>query len=206
MKIINLSANDFSSACCYLLESNKHGIIVDPGSPFPLLKYMLKNKYNDIIIDGILLTHGHFDHIFSLDEVHKYTNAPVYIHEFDNELLGDSMKNAYYAFFGTERSFGSADKLLQNGDIINLSEEQIKVIHTPGHTKGSVCFLCGKDLLTGDTLFAEGYGRCDFYGGDFEEIYKSINQKLRTLPSDITIYPGHGYSCKLSEALENLPF
>ncbi len=206
MKIINLSSSSYIYACCYLVVSGTHAFIVDSGISLSTIKSKLESLYNNITIDGILLTHGHFDHILSLTEVKEYTKSPVYIHEFDNEMLSDSKKNAYHMFFGKECDFGTADKLLHDNDIIPLGEEQIKVIHTPGHTKGSVCFLCGDELLTGDTLFAEGYGRCDFYGGDFGEIHKSIDQKLRTLPNDITIYPGHGHSCKLAQALENLPF
>jgi len=205
MKIIKIKSNNPISANCYILISNEYAAIVDPGVYLSEIKNTLESIKKKLTVTHILLTHGHFDHIYSLSEVTEYTKAKVYIHEADNEMLNDSQKNAYCLFNRGERFFGQADILLHDGDIIKLGSENIKVIHTPGHTKGSVCFYCGNDLLTGDTLFENSYGRCDFYGGDLGAIYNSI-KKLSTLPSNITIHPGHGDGCKLSDALENLPF
>jgi glyoxylase-like metal-dependent hydrolase (beta-lactamase superfamily II) len=155
------------------------------------------------VIDYIILTHGHFDHITSLDDLRQITLAPAYIHKDDDEMLGDGMKNAHALFYGQDKRWQSANKLLEDGDEIKLGKETVKVISTPGHSKGSICLLCGDKLITGDTLFADGYGRYDLYGGDVNELTASLSS-LRSLDGKLTIYPGHGNSAQLSTALDNV--
>ena len=118
----------------------------------------------------------------------------------DAELLPDGEKNAFSLFFGQDRAWRPADHLLCDGEVIALGDAQIKVVHTPGHTRGSVCYLCGDDLITGDTLFADGYGRCDLYGGDWGALCTSL-RKLTELSPTLRIYPGHGQGSTLGDAL-----
>ncbi len=151
----------------------------------------------------IILTHGHFDHIMSLDSLRERTGAPAYIHKKDAEMLTDGEKNAYSFFFSEEWGQRPAEKTLSDGDIVRLGESLLKVIHLPGHSKGSVALLGDNFLITGDTLFDGGVGRCDLYGGDERELYASIG-KLKELDQDLIIYPGHGGSTRLSHALEFL--
>ena len=124
------------------------------------------------------------------------------IHHEDAEMLVDGKKNAFYQFFGQERTFRPADRLLSDGEEIALGDEHIRVIHTPGHSRGSCCFLCGEDrLITGDTIFAEGFGRYDLFGGDVHLLKTSLGH-LRTMNPRLRIYPGHGESTSLQSALE----
>ena len=127
------------------------------------------------------------------------------IHELDDEMLTDGHKNAFLDFFGVDKRFSPAERLLRDGDVIELGNEKITVIHTPGHTKGSSCFLAGDTLITGDTVFADGYGRCDLYGGDIMKMRGSL-KRLRDLDPNLTIYPGHGAENRLGAALDNTAY
>jgi glyoxylase-like metal-dependent hydrolase (beta-lactamase superfamily II) len=164
-------------------------------------------REHDLVCLGIILTHGHFDHMLSLDALtDALPDTPVMIHASDAENLLDGEKNAFRTFFAYDRTFHRADKLLKEGDRLPLGEEYLTVVHTPGHTKGSICLLSSeKDVLvSGDTLFAQGYGRYDLYGGDPTALFASL-RRLSALRSDaLTLAPGHGEMSSLSQALDAL--
>ena len=202
MTIRSIAPDSFASNC-YLIVEDGHALVVDPAVSLAAILQALGEE--SASCEGIVLTHGHFDHILSMDELRKKENVKVYIHQNDAELLTDGRKNAFYEFFRRERVFGAADILLSDGDTIALGNEEIKVIHTPGHTEGSVCYLAGDFIITGDTLFAGTIGRCDLYGGDDTKIRESLT-KLRSLPKDLTIYPGHGASSPLGYALDTAAY
>ena len=121
-------------------------------------------------------------------------------------MPSDSQKNAFSLFFGQERSWRTPEKTLSEGDVLKLGSEEIRVLHTPGHTEGSVCFLCGEDILiTGDTLFDRGFGRYDLWGGDPLKLRRSL-ARLASLDHSLTIYAGHGCSTDLGDATDNCAF
>ena len=126
------------------------------------------------------------------------------VHKDDAVLLTDTQKNVYSLFFDGTFTARPVEKVFSDGDEIELAGETVKVIHTPGHTEGSSCFLCENALITGDTLFSAGVGRTDFIGGSERKLYDSL-KKLRGIEggSKITIYPGHGKTNILSAALDN---
>ena len=202
MKIINICEASWA-ANCYLLVSNGHSLIIDPTASVKAINTALEAQ--NATLEGILLTHGHFDHIVSLDTLRDSKNVPAYIHKEDAIMLTDGKKNAFYELFGRERAYRAADKLLSDGDVITLGDEKLTVFHTPGHTHGSVCFLTEGAAFTGDTLFADTYGRCDLWNGDIEKMRDSIH-KLSMLDPKLTIYPGHGKSQKLGMALDNTAY
>lgn len=201
MKIRSICPDSFASNC-YLLIEGTQALVVDPSISVTAIQSALADEGAQCV--GILLTHGHFDHILSLDEWRDaYPDTTVYLHAADAELLGDGEKNAFSLFFGQDRVWRPADHLLTDGEIILLGDVRIRVLHTPGHTRGSVCYLCGNGLITGDTIFASGYGRCDLYGGDAGALFRSLRQ-LTELSPTLLIYPGHGPSALLSEALSEI--
>ena len=202
MRIISVCAQSFG-ANTYLLVSGNQALVVDPSVSVSAMVDVAASE--GAVIVGVLLTHGHFDHVLSLDQLCENLGVPSYIHENDAELLTDGKKNAFYTFFGKERAFRAADKLLSDGDHIPLGDEKITVLHTPGHTMGSVCYLAGDILVTGDTLFAESIGRQDLYGGSPELMERSL-LKLGALNGDITIYPGHGPSASLRNATDGASY
>ncbi len=202
MRCVTVCSESFG-ANTYILISGNEALIVDPASSVSAMLEAVRAE--DASAVGILLTHGHFDHIISLDTLRKTTGLPAYIHRQDAEMLTDSKKNAFFTFFRKERTWNAAEKLLEDGDKLPLGNEELTVIHTPGHTGGSVCFRCGDIMITGDTLFAETIGRCDLWSGSAEQMVDSL-RLLATLPKNITIYPGHGESSTLGHALDNVAY
>ena len=202
MKIVNLFPGSYGSNC-YLIEDSGHALIVDPSASASAILRRLRE--DGCAPDAILLTHGHFDHIMSVDTLRQAEpSLQVYIHEADAPMLTDGDKNAFSLFFGQERGWKEADVLLTDGQAITVGNATFTVVHTPGHSPGSVCYLCEKEgvMLTGDTLFADNIGRCDLWGGSYAVIRQSL-KRLRNYNGSLTIYPGHGDTNKLSRALDN---
>lgn len=204
MEIISLPTVGFTSNC-YIVHNGNEAFVVDPSISEKKIIKALDER--NLKLKGILLTHGHFDHIWRAQELRNETGAPLYIHEFDDEMLTDSDKNAYRTFTGNEFTVEKADALLREGNILCLGDEKITVLHTPGHTKGSVCYDTGDSLLSGDTIFAEGFGRCDLYGGDMSALKLSI-QRLSEIAKNENrwLYSGHGERSTLSQAIERLKY
>ena len=202
MKIRNLFPGSWGSNC-YLIEDNGEALIVDPSaSASAILRALREDGCTPV---GILLTHGHFDHIMSVDTLRAAEpGLKVYIHEADAPMLTDPDKNGFAFFFGQDRAWKLADILLVDGDEIPVGQSVFTVVHTPGHSPGSSCFLCAEEkvMFTGDTLFSDNIGRCDLWGGSYATIRQSL-KSLRAYDGTITIYPGHGDDSKLSRALDN---
>ena len=198
MEIVSVAPYSFG-ANTYMLISGSHAMVVDPACSVAVITNAAAEK--GAIVEGILLTHGHFDHIVSIDTLRSAISVPAYIHEHDNVMLTDGKKNGYFTFYGRDLIHKPADVLLQGGDIIKLGDEQITVLHTPGHTGGSVCFHCGDFLVTGDTLFADSIGRCDLWSGSEDEMSASLRY-LRSFSKSLKIYAGHGAPSTLGSALD----
>lgn len=141
---------------------------------------------------AVLLTHGHFDHTCGVQELLTCRSVSVYLHPGDAKMLSDPMCNAFHLMFpGTAYTPIESYIPVENGQELALAGLIVKVISTPGHSKGSVCYLIEDTLFSGDTLFRSGFGRTDLWGGDQREMIESLRQ-LRTLPADTVVYPGHG--------------
>ncbi len=193
---------DPGSANSYLIVSENEAAIVDPSAPPEEVEKLLGAG---TAVRCILLTHPHYDHVLTLDETRRAFSAPLLVHEDDADALFDPVKNLFLSFFGERKTFAPADRLLKDGDVIELGSGSIRVISTPGHTPGSVCYLADTFIVTGDTLFARTIGRTDFPGGDYRAIFRSL-QKIRELDSSLTIYPGHENSDLLSNVIKFNPY
>jgi glyoxylase-like metal-dependent hydrolase (beta-lactamase superfamily II) len=153
---------------------------------------------------AILLTHGHFDHVEAVNYLKNKYNLQVYANIYEKGNLSDASK--IYVFGGGDGQSVNVDKWVEDGDELTFGELKFKVIHTPGHTVGSTCYLIENHLIAGDTLFCESIGRCDLPGGSFETIDRSIKTKLYTLPEDTIVYPGHGSTTDIGHEKKYNPF
>lgn len=190
----------------YLLidEETKEAIIIDGGSNFDIINDEIEKLH--ATLKYILNTHAHFDHIIEEKDIQDRTGVPVYVHE-DDKLLLESL-NVQTAALGIPDVLPPANVITfnENSDL-RLGGKKIKIIHTPGHTQGSCCFLIGNDLFSGDTLFYGSVGRTDLAGGNFKQLQNSIINKLFTLDDNINVYPGHDAKTTIGyEKKYNLPF
>jgi len=186
MKIKRLIGGNLESNG-YIIYDKEQGecFIIDPG--YNGEKFLKILEELGLKLKGILLTHHHYDHVGGVDKIKEATGCPVYIHRAD----GDSYKKEA--------------ELLESGDTFMLGDEKIKVINTPGHTKGSVCYYSEKNktAFTGDTIFNIDLGRTDLVGGSPEEMEKSILNIISLWSNEIMIYPGHGDSCNMKFVKKN---
>ncbi len=204
--IIKAIPNGVLSANTYVMvdEETKEAAIVDCGGEFEIIKDEL-SKHN-AKLKYILNTHGHFDHVLGEYDAQKLTGVAVYIHKDDEYLLKNLEKQISLYGFGQGKPPENIVTFDEN-TIFQLGETEIKVIHTPGHTRGSVCFFADKNLISGDTLFYGSIGRTDLEGGSFAQIQNSIINKLFKLDDDVTVYPGHDTRTTIGyEKKYNMPF
>lgn len=181
-------------------EKTKDGILIDAGGGIDkIIEYIdlmgIKLRY-------IVLTHCHADHIFGLKTLRKeYPRALIVINEEDKEGMTDPTINQC-EILGVDNNFIEADLVVKEGDIIKFGGLEAKIIHTPGHTAGSMCILINDALFSGDTMFKHIYGRTDLKTGSEREIMWSIKDKLLQLPDDTIVYPGHGLTTIIKEEKE----
>ena len=182
---------------CYIIgdEETKMGAIIDPGDEAErILRVVHELGLN---IQFILLTHGHYDHTTGVNGILQYLQVPVYIHK---EEISAKGSNAGGLQFGPIPQIRNYDE----GDQLTLGHLTIDVMHTPGHSKGSVTLKVGDVLFTGDTLFRDSCGRTDFQGGSYKDMLRSL-KRLHDLPGDYQVYPGHEAPTTLSrERARNL--
>ncbi len=174
---------------CYLVEDaqTRQCLLVDPGDEAErILSWVGERK-----VCAVLLTHGHFDHIGAVDEVCGALQIPLYIHSGDAPKLTDPYANVG-GLFGIELTVKTPAITLEDGDIIDCAGFPVEVLHTPGHSEGSVCYLLPGEagVLTGDTVFAHGYGRTDFPDGSFQKLVASFRRLMKLSPKR-TAWPGH---------------
>lgn len=183
---------------CYLAinENTKEAICVDPGDRAEAI--IEKIVKEDLKLRGILLTHGHFDHISAVREVREYFQVNLYANEKEKLLLASPDLNLSRDFVGRPTAL-SAEEWLTDGQRFTLAGFEIQAIATPGHTEGGMCYYFPKEgvLFSGDTLFRGSMGRTDFPTGDYATLISSIKEKLLVLPEETIVYPGHDADTKI---------
>ena len=208
VKIITIPVGAMRVNCYILRDHTGDGIIVDPGGETAangsdlILKAL---RENDVTPKLIVLTHAHFDHMLSLERIREATKAPLALHKDDAPALADPYISYMAQYAGKLTPILPAERLLTDGDTIGFGSTTLRVLHTPGHTPGSICLVGDDFILTGDTLFRGSAGRCDLAGGDQFALLKSM-KRLRELSGNYTLYPGHGGSTDLQRERTTNPY
>ncbi len=190
---------------CYLVfcPGTRACVVIDPGAdPEKIIPVIAEEELHPILL---INTHGHLDHIGANRDIKEKFNVPLLIHALDKDLLG-RMQNLELSLFLGATDSPPADRLIQDGDEIAVGKGTLRVLHTPGHTPGSVGLLGDGFLLSGDTLFFEGVGRTDLPGGNARHLERSIREKIMTLPDDIVVLPGHGPLTTIGQERQNNAF
>ena len=200
MQIQNLYPGGIASNC-YLVSEGTDAVLIDCSASVDTVRAALASV--GATLRGVILTHGHYDHLMTQDEIKKAFGVQVYLHRGDEKFPETGLYNCYHVFTGFEASFTPPDRLFEDGEMLNFGALQIKAINTPGHTPGCCVLQAGNALFTGDTLMSCGYGRTTFPGGDTPAMRISL-QRLFSLPQHLFIYPGHGDGCSLGTALNNI--
>jgi hydroxyacylglutathione hydrolase len=207
---------------CHIVGDPKtrEAIVIDPGDDAAKILEVIERHHLKVI--AILVTHTHIDHVIGLCRVHDATGAPVYVHGDDLDLYRMLDLQANWLGMKTPQT-SPIDQLVREGDVIRWGGYQAQIIHTPGHTPGSICLYMPSDmpeesavsgpakrgtgkLFAGDTLFAGSIGRTDLWGGDFAGIIRSLKGKLLELPDETVVYPGHGESTTIGKERATNPF
>jgi len=192
-------------ANCFILgcESTKEAVVIDPGDDSDrILMELAKSELN---VKYLINTHGHFDHVGANKRMKEVTGAKLAIHPEDEPMFKELSHSA--SMFGlTAQNSPPADILLKHGDEISFGEINLKVIHTPGHSKGGICLYTKGHLFSGDTLFAGSIGRTDLPGGDYDTLISSIKNNLLSLDDKTIVYTGHGPETTLGDEKRSNPF
>ena len=200
MQIQNLYPGGIASNC-YLVSEGTDAVLIDCSAPVDAVKAVL--AATGTTLRAVILTHGHYDHLMTQDEIKKEFGVQVHLHRADEKFPETGLYNCYHVFTGFEASFTPPDALFDDGDVLQFGAISVKAINTPGHTPGCCVFQVGTALFTGDTLMSCGYGRTTFPGGNTPAMRDSLH-RLFSLPQHLFIYPGHGDGCPLATALHNI--
>lgn len=186
-------------------EASREAIVIDPGDEIESILAIIRE--HNLTVKQIVVTHAHIDHVGGAMKLKTATGAPILLNENDTALL--KMLDVQAAWLGM-RSPGEVtiDRSLREGDKVSAGSHEAQVIHTPGHTEGSICLLFApeKTLIAGDTLFAGSIGRTDLPGGNYKKIIDSLQGKLLALPDETLVVPGHGPTTTIGEERDSNPF
>jgi len=205
MELKTLEIGPFQVNCYVLIDKeNKIFSLIDAPGQHPLFQQLVNSDFK---LDKVLLTHGHVDHVAGLKKIIEEFKAKSAVHLKDLKMFKKAGEGQFASMLNAENP-PDPSFLLEENQLIETAGVTLKVIHTPGHTQGGVCFYdrTNNNLFSGDTLFARSIGRTDLKGGNHQELIASIKNKLLTLPKNTKVFPGHSASTSILEELENNPF
>ncbi|WP_188453661.1 MBL fold metallo-hydrolase [Virgibacillus oceani] len=204
MKIKGISAGPLGTNC-YIVYDDRNAVIIDPGGDAEKIKLFIERE--QIKPHAILLTHAHFDHIGAVELLRTHFKINVYLHENEMDWLTDPMLNGSKLFLEEPIVIQKADHLLKPGEL-RISGFNFEVVHTPGHSPGSVSIIAhdASYIIGGDVLFHHGIGRTDLPGGDMQQLITSIHKEFYSLDDNYIVYPGHGAETSIGEEKKNNPF
>lgn len=192
MEVKRIVTSEYQENCYVVWDETKEGAIFDPGgSEDKIISFIEKNE---IKVKAVLMTHGHFDHIGKAKNLSEKYNVPVTICEKEKIVVEDKWNHSCMPFEEPKNYL-----FVKESDVVSVGNMNFRVIETPGHTTGSVCYLCDNKLFSGDTLFLQTVGRWDFFTGSLDEIKNSVINKLFLLSEDTKVYPGHGFTTSIGE-------
>lgn len=208
MEIHSFALGPVGTNAYLLINPQNKGLLFDPGANSDKLYDFIDNR--GLELQGILITHAHFDHIGGLEQLRERTGAPVYIHTLENAWLGDPLLNGSGRTPWTQivpRTVCSpADVVISEEGELQVGDFMMEILHTPGHSPGSISYRFESFVICGDTLFKNGIGRTDLLEGSHTVLMESINKKLLVLPDETYIYPGHGPRSTIGEEKVANPF
>ena len=202
MKMIRLMLGEIATNSYILNLENQDAVIIDIGNDAEKVLQVL--EVYDLNLKAILLTHGHYDHVAGVEQVRQATGAEVYIHEMDAYMLKSEKDNLALNFANTNYIPVEKYHTLKDGDILEISGHKIKVMHTSGHTSGSVCYLLEDKMFSGDTLFKGSAGRTDLGGNP--DLLKQSLKKIAALEKNYHVYPGHFEDSTLDKEKASNPY
>lgn len=192
---------------CYIVKQEGSCLIIDPGEEGKRIIQLLEK--HKLTPKAILLTHAHFDHIGAVDIVRDHYNIPVYIHEKEAKwLLDPALNGSQFFMIGHLVRIKPADIILYKEETRSIGDFEMQIFETPGHSPGSVSFYFAQErvVFSGDALFKGSIGRTDLPGGNHQQLLRSIQEKLLTLPEDTIVLSGHGDSTTIREEIDSNPF
>jgi glyoxylase-like metal-dependent hydrolase (beta-lactamase superfamily II) len=194
-------------ACnCYVVgdEATRRAIVIDPGGDADDLAEVIAEQR--LVVTAIVATHAHFDHILAAERLRALTGAPFLLHDDDRPLL-DWMQESGRLFLGVELPAPpEVDTSAAEGDRVAAGNVELEIVHTPGHSPGSISLIASDAVFSGDTLFAGSIGRTDLPGGDTQALLNAVRSKLFALDESLIVYPGHGPATTLSDERAHNPF
>lgn len=205
MRVYKLKPLSICDTNSYIVATNENNaVLIDAPADADYIMEQL--NFYSVTLKKIFLTHGHFDHIGAVSDLVEKTGCEVYIDIFDKNKLTDNEATLVNLFrIRGHKAYEGAVNVFTEEDILKLDELEFDVLETPGHTSGSVCFICGDCMFSGDTLFAKSIGRTDMLDGDYNAMKKSL-KKIADLGGDLKVYPGHMYTTTLKEERRFNPY